>query len=125
MPLKDFTDLIVWQRSLDLVVQVYKLTDAFPISERFVLTSQIRRSAISIPSNIAEGFRRQSTAAYLNFWSIALGSEGELYTQLELSRRLGFVADARLTNCVDELAQIGRMLRGLMNSLERRRSFRP
>ena len=91
MEIKNFTDLYVWQRSMDLVVDVYRVTEQFPRSELFVLTAQTHKSVISLPSNIAEGFRRQqrSLLAYLNHLDIALGSEGELFTQLEIARKLG------------------------------------
>jgi four helix bundle protein len=119
MQITNFTDLQVWRRSMDLVVDVYRLTENFPKTEMFGLTSHIRKTALSIPSNIAEGFCRDSTASYINHLNIALGSEGELFTQLECSRRLGFATDARLAEHFDNLSQIGKMLRGLVASLER------
>jgi four helix bundle protein len=92
----------------------------FPRSEQFGLTFQTNKSVISIPSNVAEGFRRQrrSLLAYLNHLDIALGSEGELFTQLECGRRLGFVSAKILEKPFDDLSEIGRMLNGLMTSLE-------
>ena len=118
-PIHTFTDLTVWQRSMALVVDVYRLTDGYPKSELYGLTSQTRRSSISIPSNIAEGFCRASTPTYINHLNIALGSEGELFTQLECGRRLGFATDLELEKYFDDLSQIGKMLRGLVRSLER------
>ena len=120
MKINNFTDLLVWQRSMDLVVDVYRLTKAFPVDERFVLTAQTRRSAISIPSNVAEGFRRQrrSLLSYINHLYIALGSEGELFTQLEACRRLGYLSAKDLERPFADLREIGRMLNGLVSSLE-------
>jgi four helix bundle protein len=114
-----FTDLKVWQRSMELVVDVYRLTNDYPKSEQFALTSHTRRTAISIPSNIAEGFCRASLPTYIKHLRIALGSEGELFTQLDCGRRLGFANNPMLGKCVDDLSEIGRMLRGLVRSLER------
>ena len=84
MPIQSFRDLVVWQRSMVLVEQVYELTDTFPRREQFGLTSQIRRCAVSIPSNIAEGHTRK-TGHYLEHLKIASGSEAELQTQLEIA----------------------------------------
>jgi four helix bundle protein len=98
MPLTHFSQLSAWQRAMDLVVEVYRLTDSYPSHERFGLTAQARRSAISIPSNIAEGFCRRSLAAYINHLNIALGSEGELSTLLEISRRLRLLHRRRSAN---------------------------
>jgi four helix bundle protein len=117
----NFTDLKVWQRSMDLVVDLYRLTDSYPKSEMFVLTSHTRKTAISIPSNIAEGFCRGSTATYISHLNVALGSEGELFTQMECARRLGFAKDAHLERYFDDLSQVGKMLRGLVKSLDKGR----
>ncbi len=120
--IKNFTELIVWQRAMDLVIDVYRVTAMYPRSERFVLTVQTERAAISIPSNIAEGFRRQrrSLGAYLYHLDVARGSEGELFTQLEVARRLGYVPQERLTKPLGELVEIGKMLNGLIGALETR-----
>lgn len=121
MQITSFTDLKVWQRAMDVAVHVYKVTETFPRSELFVLTAQAHKSAISIPSNIAEGFCRRSQASYINHVNIALGSEGELFTQLELGCRLGFATPAALTPLFDDLSEVGRMMRGLVKSLEMKR----
>ena len=117
-PIHNFTDLKVWQRSMDLVVNVYRLTDGYPKSERFALSHQTRKSVVSIPSNIAEGYCRRSQLAYINHLNIGLGSEGELFTQLECGRRLGFAKDPKLEKHFDDLSQVGKMMRGLVKSLE-------
>lgn len=89
--INSFKDLIVWQKSMELVEKVYKITESFPTKEQFGLISQMRRAAVSIPSNIAEGYGRNSTGSYIQFLSIARGSLLELETQLELSKRLNFI----------------------------------
>lgn len=122
---RSYKDLLVWQRAMDLVVMCYKLTEAFPPSERFRLTYQIRKSAVSIPSNTAEGNQRRTTAAYLNFVSIALGSQGELITQLEASRRLNFCSKDEVAPVAEAAEEVGRLLWGLAESLERRGTAEP
>jgi four helix bundle protein len=120
MPITNFTDLKVWQPAMNLVIEVYQLTDTFPARERFVLSAQTRKSAISIPSNIAEGFCRKSLPAYINHLNIALGSEGELFTQLEIGKRLRFASAADVDRRLQHLSEVGKMLRGLSTSLENR-----
>ena len=126
MEINNFTDLHVWRRSMDLVVDVYRVTEQFPKSELFALTAQTHKSVISLPSNIAEGFRRQyrSLLTYLNHLDIALGSEGELFTQLEIGRRLGYVSATTLQKPLADLEEIGRMLNGLITSLELKQNQR-
>ena len=104
MPITSFTDLKVWQRAMDLVLEVYRMTDSFPVRERFVLSAQTRKSAISIPSNIAEGFCRKSLPTYINHLKIALGSEGELFTQLEIGKRLRYASAADVDRRLREAA---------------------
>src|SRR5262245_58137642 len=89
-----YRDLEAWQLGIDLVVRCYRTTAAFPATELYGLTSQVRRAAVSIPSNIAEGHCRKTTKAYINHVSIALGSHGELETCIELVSRLGFIAES-------------------------------
>jgi four helix bundle protein len=114
---KSYRDLLVWQKSMALAEQVYRLTEDFPHSERFGLVQQLRRASVSIASNIAEGHARQ-TGYYLNHLSMAAGSEAELQTQLELARRLAFVERSRIDPVMDMTAEVGRMLRGLMKVVE-------
>jgi four helix bundle protein len=116
--IQDFRDLRVWQRSMDLVLDVYRITDAYPRHELFNLTTQTRKSAISIPSNISEGANRRALPAYVNHVNIAMGSEGELFTPLEVGRRLGYVSTKDLEKPFSDLAEIGRMLNGLSTALE-------
>lgn len=112
-------DLKVWQDAMLLVKAVYDLTDSFPTEERYGLISQLRRSAISIPSNIAEGSARSSTKEFINFLSIARGSLAELETQLELARIIGYMNEIPLPISTS-LNEIGRMLTGLQRSLRKR-----
>jgi four helix bundle protein len=113
--IRSYRDLFVWQRAIDLVVEVYELTRQFPADERFGLTSQMRRAAVSIPSNIAEGQARLTTQEFRRFLRNAQGSLAELDTQVTISRRLGFIGDAER---LDGLRQeIGRMIHGLQEKL--------
>ena len=118
MEITNFTELLVWQRAMDLAVDVYRLTGTFPRSELFVLTAQSRKSGNSIPSNIAEGCARRSLPAYINHVNIALGSEGEIFTQLTLGHRLGFCDAKQLDGTLTKLSEVGRMMTGLVQSLE-------
>lgn len=103
-------DLIVWQKSMDLVVAVYKLTEKFPKSELYGITSQMRRCSVSIPSNIAEGRKRGGAKEYRQFLIIAISSAVELETQIELSKRLGFAK-------VDECKRIDSLLTEVLKML--------
>ena len=115
---KAFRDLKVWQRSMDLVERIYEITCAFPNDERFGLTAQIRRAAVSVPSNIGEGSRRKKRKAFLNHLDIALGSQAEVDVQLEIARRLRFLTIADYNRTQATVEEIGRMLNGLIISLQ-------
>jgi four helix bundle protein len=121
MAVKSFRELIVWERSLELACEVYRLTGRFPPEERFSLTVQMRRAATSIVSNIAEGHARHSRGDFRRSVSIALGSLAELETQMELSRRLGFADSAAVAAMRGLSVQVGRML-GAMSSRLRKLS---
>ena len=113
----DFQSLRVWQEAMNLVEEVYQISQAFPDAERFGLTSQIRRSAVSVPSNIAEGARRNTTAEFRHFLGIASGSGGELHTQLMLAQRLGFATEADISPCIEKVEVINRMISKLIHSI--------
>ena len=115
---KAFRDLKVWQRSMDLVERIYEVSGAFPRDERFGLTSQIRRAAVSVPSNIGEGSRRKKRKAFLNHLDIALGSQAEVEVQLEIAQRLRFLKMVDYRQMQIAVEEIGRMLNGLIVSLE-------
>ena len=118
--LKHFKELKVWRKSYELSLKLYKLTSTFPKEERFGLTSQIRRSAVSIPSNTAEGYGRKTTADYVRMLYIAYGSICELETQILLSGDLGFIGIKELGLAKHDIAEVERMLMGLIRSLERK-----
>lgn len=113
--MQSFKDLIVWQKSMDLVSGVYLLTRTFPREELYGLTSQMRRSAISIPSNIAEGKKRRTRKDFLQFLRIADGSAAELETQLLLAERLSY---GRNSNLCALLCEIQKMLSVIIKKLE-------
>ena len=110
-------DLVVWQRAMSLVSDVYKATKTFPREETFGLTSQMRRAAISIPSTIAEGFGRLHLRERENFLSISLGSACELETQLILSKDLGYISLDEVEQLMIDIQSIIKMLTGLIKSL--------
>jgi len=119
MAVKSYEDLLVWQLAMQLSVAVDALASQLPVSERYGLASQMRRAAISIPSNIAEGSARP-TRVYVNHLRMAIGSEAELKTQLTLAVQMNYLAKADATKAVSSASEIGRMLRGLIASLTRR-----
>jgi len=113
-----FRELIVWQKSMDLTVLVYSLTKDFPRDELYGLTSQIRRAAVSLPSNIAEGHGRLGTKEFRQFLGIARASNFELQTQLELSRRLK-LGNVKLLNDAEGLShEVGKMLYAILESIK-------
>lgn len=120
MSIQSYRDLDIWKRSCTLVTTVYSATSAFPKREMFGLTRQIRRAAVSVPSNIAEGAARLYTREYIRFLSNALGSIAELETQLIVSVDLGYTTQERIEHIFQELDQIGRMTRRLVQRLEHR-----
>ena len=112
-----YRDLIVWQKAMDLVVEIYRLSQTFPNSEKFGLAAQMQRAAVSIPSNIAEGHARKSTGAFTNHLSIAAGSLAELETQIMLAHRLDLCPQELAKSLLTRTDEIGRMLSGLKTSL--------
>ena len=113
-----YRDLIVWQRAMDFVERVYALTSTFPKEEIYGMTSQMRRAAVSIPSNIAEGAARGTTKELLHFLRIADGSLSELDTQIELAKRLGYLS--KTEDLIEMISQLSRSLAALKSSLNRR-----
>lgn len=110
-------DLVVWQKAMDLVEEVYRLSGQFPAEERFRLSSQITRAAISVPSNIAEGNARGSRNDYVRFLSIAKGSLMERETQVMLAVRLGYVNEASAEPALNLIVEISKMLTAMRNRL--------
>ena len=113
-----FRDLIVWQRAMQLTVSIYRLTQGFPREEMYGLTSQIRRSAVSVPSNIAEGHGRLNTGEYRQFLSIARGSNFELQTQLEIARALEFGNSKLLDEAEGYSHEVGKMIYAILESIK-------
>jgi four helix bundle protein len=115
--MKTHHDLDVWKKSISLVTEIYKLTESFPKVEQYGLTNQIRRSAVSIPSNIAEGAARASSKEFSQFLSIALGSVSELETQLIVSNNLNFIEKIHFEEMLNRIVTIRKMIVGLKKSL--------
>lgn len=115
----NFRKLTIWQDSIDLTVDVYKLVKQFPPEEKFNLTSQIKRSAVSVPSNIAEGAGRNSKKEFNHFLGISTGSGYELETQLIVSQRLGFIQEKELGNILNSLHSIQKRTHSFKQSLFR------
>jgi len=118
----DHRDLLVWQKAMRLAVDVHRATATFPRSELFGLTSQLRRAAISIPSNLAEGSARRTTPDFLSFVHIARGSQAELDTQLRLARDFGYLSEANFSDLQLHTEEIGRLLTAVIAGLRRRQS---
>jgi len=115
---KSFRDLLVWQKAMQLAVSIYRLTQDFPRDELYGLTGQIRRAAVSIPSNIAEGHGRMGTGEYRQFLGIARGSNFELQTQIEIARALG-LGDSKLLDDAEKLSfEVGKMISGILNAIK-------
>lgn len=112
--IKSYKDLTVWQKSMDLVVNLYQVTEKMPTHEQFGLISQMRRAAVSLPSNIAEGSRRKTNTDRLRFLNIAFASGSELETQLEISTRLSFISDNDYSKLKDSLTKIMKMLNKML-----------
>ena len=117
-------ELVVWQKAMDLVVQMYRITRAFPKSGVYGLAGQMQRASVSVPSNIAEGQALKQTQAYLRHLAIASGSLAELETQLEIADRLGYVLPTD-RSVFEQTNEVGRMLSALRNSIRSARSPDP
>lgn len=117
---RDYRDLVLWQKAMALAAEVHRVTPALPRHELFGLAAQLRRAAVSIPSNIAEGSARRSTREFIAYLHIARGSLSELRTQLLLAQHVGYLADTDLS-CVDQLGdEVGRLLNAVIRGLRRR-----
>jgi four helix bundle protein len=116
-PVRSYKDLLVWQRGIELVEAVYEVTKGFPSSELYGLTAQIRRSAVSVPSNLAEGQARQHTGEFRQFLYVALGSLAELSTQLAIADRLGHLARDSREEVDDLVREVRKMIHGLLSKL--------
>ncbi|MBI2908088.1 MAG: four helix bundle protein [Chloroflexi bacterium] len=119
MAIASFRDLRVWQAAMGLVAEVYRLTQVLPADEVHGLTLQMRRAAVSIPSNIAEGHTREHSKEYLQHLSVAQGSLAELQTQLEIASRLGYAPPERISKVLEQTASLARQLYALRNAVLR------
>ena len=119
MPVRNFQELTVWQKAMDLVEEVYRLVRLLPPEERYALSDQMRRAAVSVPSNIAEGQQRRSSKEFLQFLYVAKGSNAELVTQLLICQRLQYLTAAQIKTAMDLSDEIGRMLTVLTGRLQR------
>ncbi len=118
--IQSFRDLEIWNRSVDLVEKIYAATKSFPNDERYGLTAQIRKAAVSIPSNIAEGFGRFHNSEYKQFLFVSLGSCAEVITQLTIAARLDYLKKDTAQELMEELDQISRMTMNLIKKLNER-----
>ncbi len=112
--MSSYKELIVWQKSIQLVTDIYKLTKTFPKEEVYALSSQMQRAVVSIPSNIAEGNDRNSSKEFSQFLRIARGSLAELETQVIISEKLGYTNEKQITPILNNCYEIGRMINGLL-----------
>ena len=115
--MNSYRDLLIWQRGMALVTYVYSLTKLFPKDEQYSITSQIRRSAVSIPSNIAEGFGGHHKQDYLRFLEIARGSLYELQTQLEISKNVNYLNKEELTKTIEMCNELEKMLNSFIKTI--------
>jgi len=116
--LKNYRELRVWQESYRLCLDIYRITKSFPKEEKYGLTNQVRRAAVSIPSHIAEGYGRKTIGEYTHSLYIAYGSECELDTQIQLCHDLGYIKSNELKGIEDKIKGVERMLKALIKSLE-------
>src|SRR5438034_3979771 len=118
-PVRGYRDLIVWQDSMDLVVAIYRITATFPKEERYSLVDQLRRAAVSVPSNVAEGHGRSRTGDYLRHLSVSVGSLREVETQVQIARRLEYITEEDQRQLLDSCNAIAKMRGGLIRFLRR------
>lgn len=121
--LKSYRDLLVWQKAMELTVETYRFSSGFPGSEVYGLTSQLRRAAVSVPSNIAEGYGRGSRKEYIQFLCISQGSLKELETQVILAERLKYGSKTAVDGLLELSEEVGRMLGALIRSLRMRTTY--
>ena len=114
---KDYKELIVWQKAMDLVVEVYQLVKLLPREEMYALSDQMRRAVISIPSNIAEGQARNSSKEFIQFLSIAKGSNAEIQTQLLICTKLRYLNEEQISNAINLSYEVGRMIHAITQKL--------
>jgi four helix bundle protein len=117
--IKSYKDLLIWEKGIDIIIKLYELVEEFPKEEMYALTSQLKRAAVSIPSNIAEGYGRNSTQSYIHFVSISRGSLFELETQLIVAQKLKFIKNERLfSELMNQITEESKMINSFINKLE-------
>ena len=121
--IRDYKDLVVWQKGMQLAKEVYQLTQSFPAEEKFGLVSQMRRAVVSVPSNVAEGQARNTTGEFVQFVSHAEGSLAELDTQIRLSFELGFCRELAVKSIQELIIEEQKMLKSLRRSLKGERAY--
>jgi four helix bundle protein len=121
---RKFQDLVVWQKSMDLVTEIYRLTRSFPKEEIFGLVSQLRRAAVSVPSNIAEGQGRLTEKEFRQFLGNARGSLSEVETQILIAKNLGYLDETNLNSILSIISEVGRVLNGLLSSVISEKRFK-
>ena len=117
MGMHNFRELKIWQRAMDLAVEVYKIVDTFPKEEKYGLSAQAKKSAVSVPSNISEGAGRATNNQFKYFLEISMGSNNELQTQLELARRFNYITQEVTDKIIDEAIQVYKMTLAFYNTL--------
>jgi len=122
MPVRNYRELIVWQKAMDLVEMIYRASAQFPKEELYGLTGQIRRAAVSIASNIAEGQGRRTTRDFLHFLSISNGSLKETETQILIAERLHYISEQDRLQLMNLTTEVGRLNTGLVNALKRKKT---
>lgn len=117
--IKSYKDLLIWQKGIEIVADLYQLVESFPKEELYALTSQLKRAAVSVPSNIAEGYGRNSTQSYIHFVSISRGSLFELETQLLVAQKLKFIKNETLfSNIMNQITEETKMINSFITKLE-------
>lgn len=122
MSRSSYKDLIAWQKAMELVAMIYDATDQFPSHEQFALTSQLRRAAVSVPSNVAEGKYHYSNRDFTRFLRHARGSLAEIETQILIAQQRNYLSEPTATNLTERTDELGRILSGLINSLKNKES---
>ena len=118
--ISSYKDLIVWQKSIELVTTIYSLTKNFPSEEKFGIVNQLNRAVVSIPSNIAEGWGRESSKNYLQFLRISRGSLMEVETLILISKNLNYINEENFKTISDKIEEVGKILQGLIKSMQQR-----
>jgi len=117
---RNYRELIAWQKAMELAEEVYRVTKGFPREEAYGLSSQLRRAAVSIPSNIAEGQGRRSTKEFIHFLGMAYGSLQEVETQIILATRIGYCQSTQEAELLERTAEVGKLINGLTKALRRK-----